>query len=387
MKDRRLLSGLFSDASLSAIEAVADARTAAFSEMVMIAGLDHASNLRHSDLRNVDLSNSNLQGFDFTGADLTGATGINVNWDKTTIFNHADLTGSIFAAKVRLENLFTSNENANSLLKTVTRSDWADQIIWAGQNLISSGRYAVPITEALFYRAKDNFVKAELMRYLAPRLGAGTALLEMLLAAISDAGGGAAIITSSISLLHHYGMSGNTAVRQIVCSLIDSPIESIRRGAVQFIMRTNPTNVERSNIRFKAEAGDKLFGILFVTETARHLGDAYDLVTRDPVLNSTFPLHYEITPRTLELIARRWLRAELSGRNGENKLPLAQRRGDLKEFKIDEIRSRVKVVISMWGELARHGVVLRFDNVEFGDDNTLGELPEIRTKNEFASGV
>jgi hypothetical protein len=229
MKDRSFLSGILSDASLSALEAVGHAGAATFSEMVTIAGLDRTHDFRHSDLCNLDLSYSDLRGFDLTGADLRGATGIHVKWDKTTILAGAYLDGSIFAAKVRLNDLFATDELASSILKSVTGEDWVGQIIWAGENLKGSGRYhnvAVPITEALFYRAKDDFLKAELMRYIAPRLGSVTALREMLLAAISDESDAAVMVRSSLRLFRRYGMSGDAAVRQIVCSLIDSPSSS-----------------------------------------------------------------------------------------------------------------------------------------------------------------
>jgi len=360
MKDRSFLSGILSDASLSALEAVAHPGAATFSEMVTIAGLDRTHDFRHSDLCNLDLSYSDLRGFDLTGADLRGATGIHVKWDKTTILAGAYLDGSIFAAKVRLNDLFATDELASSILKSVTGEDWAGQIIWAGENLKGSGRYrnvAVPITEALFYRAKDDFLKAELMRYIAPRLGSVTALREMLLAAISDESDAAVMVRSSLRLFRRYGMSGDAAVRQIVCSLIDSPNNSIRTEAIQFIMRTGPTKAEMSDIRGKAETGDEQFGILFVAETARRLGDAYDLVTRDPVSNATFPLNGIVTPRVRDLIARRWLRAE-SESEGEQRLPLSQRLG-FKDIDSEAIRERAKQVNSMWTELARYGVALR----------------------------
>jgi Pentapeptide repeats (8 copies) len=369
MKDRPFLSGILSDATLSALEAVAHARGETFSELVTIAGLDRTRDLRDSNLCNLDLSYSDLRGFDLTGADLRGATGIHVKWDKTTIFADADIAGSIFAAKVRLDDRFATDELASSILKSVAGADWAEQIIWAGEHLMESGRYhnvAVPITEALFYRAKDNFLKAELMSYVALRLGSEKALREMLLAAISDEPDAAVMVRSALRLFRRHRMAGDAAVRQIVRSLIDSPNNSIRTEAVQFIMRTDPTKAETSEIRVKAESGDEQFGILFVAETARRLGDAYDLVTRDPVSNATFPLNGIVTSTVRDLIARRWLRAESVPEEAEQRLPLSQRQVGFKYIDREAIRERAKQVSSMWTELARYGVAFRFvsDRIE-----------------------
>ncbi len=53
-------------------QAVADAETEVFSELVKLAGLDPAQALRFANFSGVDFAGSNLQGFDFTGARLIG---------------------------------------------------------------------------------------------------------------------------------------------------------------------------------------------------------------------------------------------------------------------------------------------------------------------------
>jgi hypothetical protein len=343
--------------TVAALQAIAKSQAPTFNEMVGLAGLDRSRNLRHADLRGINLTNADLRGFDLTDADLREATGIRVMWDRTTVFDGADLDGSIFASRARLDRYFQSDDRARKLLQTVARGGWVEQIEWAGKNLSSSGKYhdiALPIVEELFYRAVGPFLKTELMRYLAPRIGNDKALREMLLAAISDQPDTAVLVRAAANLLKRHGMARHAAVRQIMISLIDSPSNSVREIAVQFVMRSQPTPSEIEMIRAKAKAGGNQFGELFVAETARRLGDKYDLVTRDPQNNATFPMDAKISVRIRYLIARRWLRAESSSE--EQELPLAQRRRGLSYANTKKIEERALQVQALWGKLAEYGV-------------------------------
>ncbi|ESZ01878.1 pentapeptide repeat-containing protein [Mesorhizobium sp. LNHC209A00] len=357
MKDSPFLSNILSGETVAALQAIAKSQAPTFNEMVRLAGLDSSRNLRHADLRGVNLTNADLRGFDLTGADLREAIGIRVMWDRTTVFDGADLDGSIFAAKARLDSYFQADERARRLLTTVARGGWVEQIEWAGKNLSSSGKYhdiALPIVEELFYRAVEPFLKAELMRYIAPRLGNDKAFREMLLAAISDQPDTATLVRSAANLLKRHGMARDTAVRQIMLSLVDSPNNSVREIAIQFVMRSRPAASEIEMIREKAKVGGNQFGELFVAETARRLGDKYDLVTRDPQNNATFPMEAKVSDQIRYLIARRWLRAESS--HDELGLPLAQRRRGLSYTNTKKIEERALQVQAMWDSLAEYGI-------------------------------
>ena len=54
-------------------------------ELVRVAGLDPASDLRFGDWHGLDLAGADLRGFDFTGADLTGVR-----------FDGAVIAGAVF---------------------------------------------------------------------------------------------------------------------------------------------------------------------------------------------------------------------------------------------------------------------------------------------------
>lgn len=360
MKDSPFLSNVLSEAALSGIEALAAAPQATFQEQVKLAGLVPARDFKNADLRNVDLTDSDLRGFNFSGADLRGSTGIRVKWDDTTIFHGADLSGSIFAAKIRLRTLLNTNERANSLLASVARQSWAAQIIWAADNLRSSGRFhelALPITEALFYRAHDDdFLQAELMRYLAPRMGSREALYDMLMAAISDEPKAAVVIRSVFYILRQNHLTSDSHIRQQALALVKSRNPAIQEEAVRFLVRNRPNSEEISVIRSAAEAAGGFLAGVYVAEISRRLGDAYELVTRDPVSNASFSIVATLTPSDLNLIARRWLRAESSRNAKDLTLPLIQRKGGTNYFSADEIEKRTLKIAELWSHLKRFGI-------------------------------
>ncbi|MER8830482.1 pentapeptide repeat-containing protein [Mesorhizobium sp. M0938] len=360
MKDSPFLSNVLSEAALSGFEALAVAPDATFQEQVKLAGLVPAKDFQNADLRNIDLTDSNLSGFNFSGADLRGSTGIRVKWDDTTIFDSADLSGSIFAAKIRLRTLFDTDERANSLLASVARQSWSAQIIWAADNLRSSGRFnefALPITEALFYRAYDDeFLQAELMRYLAPRMGSRETLYDMLTAAISDEPKAAVVIRSVFSILRQHHFTNDSHIRQQALALIKSQNPAIQEEAVRFLMRSRPSAEEIRTVRSAAEAGGKFLAGVYVAEISHRLGQTYELVTREPVSNASFSIVATLTPSDLNLIARRWLRAESSRNAKDLNLPLVQRKGGANYFSPEEIEKRALNVEELWSHLKRFGI-------------------------------
>lgn len=360
MKDSPFLSNILSESAVAGIEALAKAGEATFQQQAKLAGLVPESDFQYADLRNVDLTDSDLRGFNFSGADLRGATGIRVQWDDTTNFDGADLSGSIFAAKIRLKAFFRTDDRANSLLESVSRQSWSAQIIWAAENLRSSGRFhefALPITEALFYQAKnDEFLQAELMRYLAPRMSSKEELHDMLVAAISDEPKAAVVVKSAFSILQRRQLTSPAHIRQNAFTLMKSRNPLIQEEAVRFLMRNSPTPEEIRAIRSAAEASGGFLAGVYVAEIARKLGGPIEVITRDPVSNATLPMKTTVSVSDLHLIARRWLRAE-SSRNAEDlKLPLVKRKGGGNYFSPEAIEARAFKVQELWSKLKVLGI-------------------------------
>jgi hypothetical protein len=369
MKDSPFLTNVVSADTITALQAAARSPALTFSDMVKLTELDPKRHLRHADLSGTNLTDADLRGFDLTGADLRGAVGIRVKWDRTTNLEGADLAGSILAAPSRLTKLLADNVRAQNLLKAVGGTTWADQVIWAATHLRSTGKYndiAIPVAEALFYRATDDFLKAELLRYIAPRMASQEALREMLFAAASDNAGTGTLIKTVLRQFRRLGLYRDPAARQIALYLIDSQNLGVREEAMEFLLRTSPTSQEIETIRNKATTGDIYIGTLLVAETARRLGEAYDLITRDPITNATLPLGAKINPRMRDLIARRWLRAESS--KEERNVALAMRRRGRQYQDNTEIAERAGQITLMWRELERHGVRFEWSNNSIESD-------------------
>jgi hypothetical protein len=360
MKDSPFLSNILSHSAVVAIEALAAAREDTFQQQAELASLVPAQDFKNADLRNVDLTDSDLRGFNFAGADLRGAMGIRVQWDDTTIFDGADLSGSIFAAKLRLKAFFDTDEQANNLLARVSRQSWADQIFWASENLRGVGKYAefaLPVTEGLFYQARnDEFLQAELLRYLAPRMRSKEELYDMLVAALSDEPKAAVVVKSAFSILQRRQLTSTVHIRQQAMMFMKSRNPAIQEEAVRFIVRNNPTPEEIRVIRSAAEASDRFLAGVYVAEITRKLGGPMEVITRDPVSNATLPMKTTVSVSDLNLIARRWLRAE-SSRNAKDKaLPLVQRKGGVEYVSRYQIEQRALKVRKLWSKLKPLGI-------------------------------
>ncbi|TPI63950.1 pentapeptide repeat-containing protein [Mesorhizobium sp. B3-1-7] len=342
-----------------ALARIAKATDASFSEQVQLAGIDRLKDLKQADLRNVDISYSDLRGFNLTGADLRGVTGIYFQKDNSTILDGADLEGSVFAAKARLAALFETDERARNVLKSVNRASVSGQLEWAVKNLQATGKYhdiAIPVTEALLYRSSNDFLRAEFMRYLAPRIESREALKEMLLTAISDHPESSTIVGGAVQLFRRHGMSQDSGIRQTAIALLDSSAAAIKAAALRFLMRTQPTLHEYETIKAKAISGDEQLGPLFVAEVASDIGETCDLATRDPITNGTFAPNAIISAQTRLLIARRWLRTEAGPDKNNLDIPMIRKRLANHEFSNRQIEQRAEKLDEIWKELSGLGI-------------------------------
>lgn len=188
VKNSAFTSYVLSNGAISSLEEIAHAADYTFSKLVTIAGLNPAQDFRFADLRELDFSHSDLRGYDFTGADLTGAVGVHAIVDETTMVAEAIVEDLIFSSRIRLEKFFAKDDRARAMLDKVSRQDWAGQILWSGENLIRSKAnldMAIPVTEALFYRATDGFLQAELLSHLASRIDSTRTMRELLIRTLS----------------------------------------------------------------------------------------------------------------------------------------------------------------------------------------------------------
>ena len=96
------------------MQAVIDAPTEDFAELLAIAGLDPAKDLRYADWSDADFGEADLTGWDFTGARLDGANLSRVRNIDKAFFNRnynpgttTEFAGTILPDGVTVEQLMT----------------------------------------------------------------------------------------------------------------------------------------------------------------------------------------------------------------------------------------------------------------------------------------
>jgi signal transduction histidine kinase len=82
------------DSERSNIAAVYRSKSACFSDLVELSGLNPSVDFRFADLTGVDFAGSDLRGYNFVGANLSYTSWKNATWDTTTNLESALLTGA-----------------------------------------------------------------------------------------------------------------------------------------------------------------------------------------------------------------------------------------------------------------------------------------------------
>lgn len=162
MKDSAFLSADVSTSDKERMLLLIEHESTNFVKLVDALGLDRATQFRHVDLSFVNFDNCDLRGFDFTGSCLKGATGRNVNWDDSTIFEGAELDASIFDESP----VFVLD---HPLPESFLRQHWTDQIIWMDSLRTNSDDYREDARKLLFVflRSSDPFVRRTAMNLLS----------------------------------------------------------------------------------------------------------------------------------------------------------------------------------------------------------------------------
>jgi hypothetical protein len=135
--------------------------------------------------------------------------------DETTILADAIVDDSIFSSRIRLENFFATDDRARAMLDKVSRQDWAGQILWSGKNLLQPRTnldVAIPVTEALFYRAEDGFLKAELLSHLASRTASTKMMRELLIRTFSEFSYSTTIVNKCLNLVRKSKLSQDKTI-------------------------------------------------------------------------------------------------------------------------------------------------------------------------------
>lgn len=377
MKNSVFTSHVLSNDAMSSLEEIAHAADCAFSKLTTIAGLKPEQDFRFADLRELDFSYSDLRGYDFTGADLTGVVGAHAIVDETTIFADAIVEDSIFSSRIRLENLFTKDDRARTMLDKVSRQDWAGQILWSGRNLLHSKtnlEIIIPVTEALFYRAEDGFLKAELLSHLAARIESPRIMRELLVRTFSEFSNSTTIVNKCLKLVRRAKLSQDKTIRRSIMTLVS--LEERNLEPLRFLVKTSQDGDELLQLNQAAIRQGK--DSVYVQEIGVRLGEVYDLITRDPITNETFSSPISIALQTRDLIARRWARAESARKRNRTSAPLVALKVGLSASEDLDVINKAKEIEEMWRQLSDYGIDIRLDlpNVSTVSTRTAVGLPK-----------
>lgn len=134
-------------------------------------GLDKKSDFICVNLAGASFSDADIRGFDFTGSDLRGVTGKNVKWDETTILDYASVDGSIFAYELHKSQFFASNPQWHSEFLRRRKDVWTRNTIWLADEVLGRSKNkgsVMEVAKALFDDTRDNFLRSQILFFLAP---------------------------------------------------------------------------------------------------------------------------------------------------------------------------------------------------------------------------
>jgi hypothetical protein len=270
---------------------------------------------------------------------------------------------SIFSSRIRLETFFENDDRAREIFDWVGRQDWIGQILWSGENLIQSKinlDIAITVTEALFYRATDGFLKAELLTYLASRVKSTRTMRELLIRTFSEFSYSTTIVNKCLRLVRKAKLSHDKTIRRSIMVLVNMKLEVWNLEPLRFLIKTSQDGDELLQLNHVAISQGQ--DSVYVQEICVRLGEVYDLITRDPITNETFPSTISVALRTRDLIARRWSRAESMRKGNNTTKPLFEIKPGPSVSEDDaDIIKKAKEVEQMWRKLNDYGIDIRLD--------------------------
>lgn len=130
MNSHITLDDLLDSKSVRDAQSIINNNNLPFSELVDLLNLNKSTDFQQADLCGVDFSNSDLRGFNFSGSNLESSYGHSIVFDKTTIFDNADIEPSYFSFEIK-RRVFEDNSDFNDDLHKLKSCDWTGISIWA----------------------------------------------------------------------------------------------------------------------------------------------------------------------------------------------------------------------------------------------------------------
>lgn len=303
------LSELLTPATTANIESVASEGNASFSELVAISGLSPKLDFRHADLRGVDLGNSDVRGFDFTGADLRGVTGVDVNWDDTTILDQAMTNGSMFAYASAQAAFFRDQPKWYKEFSRRRSADWASATIWVASSIKRQApdrEMAIEVIKALFDHTNDNFLRSQILFFISQAFDTKVEHRDFLIHIVAKFGQNQAVLRAALRTLSTLFMDDET-VFELLRRQMKSDDLNTRIEATEGVIRSAHLISHLAAIADELRSGNGYLRRMLVLRVARKHGKgSVDAVTElhQP---STVDYAEEVTADKIERIAYRSL--------------------------------------------------------------------------------
>ena len=268
-------------------------------------GLNPRTDFRDADLAGVDFSNSNVCGYDFTGSDLRGATGVNVVWDRTTIFRNAQLTSSVFAYAKSKDDFFDKNPELAERVSRLNKEHWAGTILGVA-DLLDTKKVtsdSLWIAKSLFDQTASLPVRSNILYFMSPVSGDREQHKDFIYNTLARYGDQPSIIRSGLRTINAL-YSRDIGAVNILAAYLDHPDLTIRNEALRGILKSPFFyRAQEKILKYVIASGDSLLRRQFVGRAARTLGEKYVEAVLDPETKNYLDFAECVASRKLTLMA------------------------------------------------------------------------------------
>jgi hypothetical protein len=267
--------------------------------------LDPKRDFRFADLSGIDFSNSNIKGFDFTGADLRGATGINVQWDSTTILKGADTSDSLFAYKLSLDQFLAQNPASAKQVNRLSKAYWPNAILGVEKLLSDKADVAsIFVAKAVFEETRDLVVRSNILFFMKRVSDSADDHRHFIYNIFASHSNEPNIIRAGIRALselytNHFG------TLNVLMAYLDHKDETLRIEALKGILRSTHLHAVLDRILARVTTlKDGTFRRTFLGRVAHMAGRDYVLATTDTGISNFIDFIEPISERKMSSIAQ-----------------------------------------------------------------------------------
>jgi hypothetical protein len=336
-----------------------------FCAQVEFLNLDPKLDFKNADLCGVDFSESDIRGFDFTGSDLRGATGINVQWDSSTILANAETDSSIFSYRLSSDRFFAGRPHLAERVRRLTNEYWTKAVLGV-EEILTSGKGntdSIWIAKAVFDETRDIVVKSNVLFFMRKVSDSPEDHKNFVFNVFARHSGQTNVLVSAIRTLNALYRNDIGALNLLVRCL-NHPEPRIRSEALNGILASIHLKSVLDRVRQLVIASDNsILRRKFLGCVARMAGREYVTAAMDTEINNFIDFNEVISKRKLHVMAQNALIREKNARIASEGL---QRYSlDLVgSLSVDEgkVADRAKAYRALLEDLrAKYGIPLAFE--------------------------